>query len=324
MHTRLDEFIYHFEKDLESWFSADIACCDHCHDDFLAVWPHADSADNFYFQTKSIDADSFYSGSRLRTEFSQQEFDFYITKISCPRCGAPLGGNMWAYELPFDVPRNFESTIEEVSTLAKSTPFLLLEHEFCARVLDSIKTLFKTVAERPIDTPLFRARSLERGTLEQKLETFEVPPHKYVQEGRYNHAGNPVLYLASDKNTCQAELRGDECLIFEFILTQPIRVLDISNPFDAHEEHADLLNCLVYSALVSAKQNSNGWHRPHYVVSRFVADCARAAGFDAIKYPSTRITSTNFNLAILNPNLTLSKVAKSINFHHLAAVANRV
>ncbi len=324
MYTRLDDFTDYFERDLESWFSAEIACCDHCYDDFLALWPHAYCADNFYFQTQSIDAGTFYSGSRLQTVFSQEEFDFYITQISCPRCGTPLGGNMWAYELPFDVPRDFESTIKEVSILAKSTPFLLLEHNFCSQILTSIRSLYKTVKKLPIEAPLFRARSLAQGALEKKIENFESPPHQYVQEGRYNHAGNSVLYLGSDTATCQAELRGAECLILEFTLTQPIRVLDINNPFDAHEEHADLLNCLVYSALASAKQNSDGWHKPHYVVSRFVADCARAAGFDAIKYPSTRITTTNFNLVILNPDLTLSKFAKAIIFHHIAAVATEV
>lgn len=37
-----DELFY---RDLESWFSSDIACCDNCYDDFLENWPHAYAAD---------------------------------------------------------------------------------------------------------------------------------------------------------------------------------------------------------------------------------------------------------------------------------------
>lgn len=311
-----------FHRDLEKWFSADIACCDHCYDDFLSNWPHAYSADDCDFQTQGIDLNSFYSGSYLREHYSKAEFDHFIAQIPCPRCGTPLCWNIWPYNLPFNVPRDFESTICQVSTLARTTPFLLLEHDFCQKVLSSIRDLSNAVAPAQFDASLFRARSIAANELPQCIETFDFPPAKFVQEGRYNHAGSPVLYLASDKETCQIELRNSPCLILEFKLLPSIRILDLTDPFSAHEDHADLLNCLVYSALVSAKQSDDGWHKPHYIASRFVADCARAAGFDAIKYPSTRRVDKNFNLVLVNASITLASSTRAVAYHRMLQLAS--
>lgn len=63
-----------FMHELESWFTADIACCDNCHDDFVAEWPYAYSADGARFQCDSIDLHCFYSGSRLADSYTEEEF----------------------------------------------------------------------------------------------------------------------------------------------------------------------------------------------------------------------------------------------------------
>lgn len=314
----LDAFEEYFYHDLEKGFSADIACCDNCHADFLSMWPFADYADGHYFQTTSIDLDTFYSGSYLQDQYSKADFDRLICKLDCPRCGSPLGGNIWAYNLPFNVPEDFERTIREVGETACATPFLLLENEFCRKVLGSIRSLAAETKPQRIKTPLFRGRSEVRGPVSEELSAFDFPPSKYVQEGRYNHAGHSVLYLGSDIDTCHAELRQAPSLIVEFELLAELRTLDLIDPYPRAPgkfEDADLLNCLVYSALLSARQDDDGWHRPHYVVSRFVADCARASGLDAIRYPSTRRTECNFNLVIVNPMLSLSNVGHIIQFH---------
>lgn len=318
--TQLEIFEEFFYRDLESWFSADIACCDNCHDDFLSFWPHANQANDFDFQRQGIPLDSFYSGSRLRDHYTEDQFNTFIAQMACPRCGAPLGGNIWPYELPFNVPREFETTINEVTALASSTPFLLLEHDFCKQTIAAIRALRQAVPVRHIPTSLFRARSLEKTDLPKTLATFDFPPQQSVHEGRYNHAGSPVLYLASDIKTCQAELRGARCLVLEFALRPEIRILDLIDPLSVDEEHTDLLRCLVYSALVSAKQTNQGLHKPHYVVSRFVADCARNAGFDAIKYPSTRMEAANFNLVLVNQELTLDTHAEALSYHYCEAI----
>jgi len=73
-------------------------------------------------------------------------------------------------------------------------------------------------------------------------------------------------------------------------------------------------------SLMSAKQDSTGWHRPKYVFSRFIADCAKSAGFDAIKYPSTMAGNECFNLVILNDRFSLkngSELLRIFKYEHL-------
>ncbi|WP_366932168.1 RES domain-containing protein [Mesorhizobium sp.] len=51
---------------------------------------------------------------------------------------------------------------------------------------------------------------------------------------------------------------------------------------------------LAASALLAAPRNREGCHKRQYVFSRFVADCARAAGYEAIRYASTKnVDGTN-------------------------------
>ncbi|MNI55468.1 RES domain protein [compost metagenome] len=138
-------------------------------------------------------------------------------------------------------------------------------------------------------------------------DAFDFPPQNIVSEGRYNHAGIPVLYLASSPETCFKEMRETACHIAEIKLGRDIKLLDLTNSYDAHQEHYDLLSTLVYSALMSAKQDNTGWYKPKYVFSRFVADCALFSGFDAIKYPSTRAEDESFNIVLLNRELALKK-----------------
>jgi len=309
---RFEEFFYH---DLESWFSADIACCDKCYDDFISTWPHAYSADDCEFQRSGIPLDCFYSGSRLQESYSEIEFELLIEKLTCPRCGSNLKANIWPYNLPFDVPNDFESTINKVCAIAESTPFLLLNNDFCRDIYSAIKSISQTSDSKPLHQSLFRGRALENNKLNHNVSHFDFPPSEIVQEGRYNHSGNPALYLASDLETCVAELRGQDSLIYEFVLSKPLRILNLAEPFEAHENKADLLNSLVYSALVSAKHLGKGQYKPHYVVSRFVADCAKEAGFDAIKYPSTRRAENNYNLVILSTGVTLANDSKRVKFH---------
>jgi RES domain-containing protein len=169
---------------------------------------------------------------------------------------------------------------------------------------------------------MFRGRTEANEPIEERIKEFDFPPTHLVQEGRYNHAGHPVLYLGSDVETCQAELRNDPCLVLEFEMLEELRILDLIDPYTEDKSafaNADLLNCLVYSSLISARQEEAGWHRPHYVVSRFIADCARVSGIDAIRYPSTRRSASNFNLAVVNSELRLASSSKVVAFHRRSA-----
>jgi hypothetical protein len=292
-----------FCADIESWFSADIACCDKCYDDFLNAWPLAFNANDGKFQCQSIDLKSFHSGSkRISQHYTTEEFDVLIELISCPRCNESLSGHIWPYELPFKYEVDqlgFENSIKEIVDLSETTPFLLLSNDFAHDTFELLKKIAQSTPEKLIEQSLFRAR-VSNQIEELNFEQFSFPPKKFIQEGRYNHAGQQVLYTASDLDTCFREVREVLCYIAEFKLKKEIKILDLSVPDESHSDFESELSALVFSSLMSRELDTEGYHKPCYVFSRFIADCAKLAGFDAIKYPSTKVVKDNFNLVILS------------------------
>ena len=158
---------------------------------------------------------------------------------------------------------------------------------------------------------LYRARGLE-GLREISVGQFDFADPKYVSEGRYNHAGQPVLYLGDSIETCFHELRGVNCAVAEIALDSDLKILDLATPYDSHQNQSDLLNALAFSALLSTPQEEMGYKKAAYVFSRFVADCARSAGFDAIRYPSTRASAHAYNLVILNTDFSIGSRSRLV------------
>lgn len=293
-----------FLQELDSWFTADIACCDRCYEKFLSIWPSAYSANSAEFQCNQIQLDSFYEGSRINAFYSWEQFKRLVQDLDCPRCGQKLGYTLYPYNLPFDIPENFEENVFAISAIASETPFLLRKHEFAQTVLRTLDDLSKSTAATRMQLPLFRGRKLP-GLTAISIDQFDFPNPIFVGEGRYNHAGQPVLYLGDSNETCFHELRKSACIIAEISVESDLKILDLSDPYDSHEDQSDLLNALVFSALLGTPQEEKGYQKAAYVFSRFVADCARSVGFDAIKYPSTRSAAEAYNLAVLNTTFAI-------------------
>ncbi|MEP2532695.1 RES family NAD+ phosphorylase [Shimia sp.] len=307
----LDESVFEdvFLQELDSWFTADIACCDQCYEKFLKEWPAANSADDCEFQKNQIQLDSFYDGSRINAFYTLEQFERLARDLDCPRCSGKLGYTLYPYNFPFDIPEGFEKNVEEISTLAQDTPFLLLKNELASEVLNTLGSLAAETATSEIKSSMFRARALT-GLKNFEFEQFDFAAPEYVSEGRYNHAGKPALYLGDSKETCFHELRQSECAIAEISLEADMKVLDLVSPYDSHGADTDLLNALIFSALLSTPQDNHGYQKPAYVFSRFVADCARTFGFDAIRYPSTRVSEGSYNLVVLNRDFSIGRKSK--------------
>jgi hypothetical protein len=83
--------------------------------------------------------------------------------------------------------------------------------------------------------------------------------------------------------------------IARFAIKYPLRILDLCEP----DELDKGLAAMLFSSLMSAPSENEGWDQPQYTITRFVADCARFESVDAILYPSTRFGNGS-NLVILD------------------------
>ncbi|MEK8130897.1 RES domain-containing protein [Paenibacillus filicis] len=241
--------------------------------------------------------DSFYHGTRLCDAFTESEFYYLVQQMTCPHCGGPVTEFFSPYELKFDVPTRFETDVEEIATLAEQTPFLLLSHPFAQTVFDEIHRLSKHTPVISLPAPMFRARKCDSKHSFSSID-FMAPKRGIIAEGRYNHAGNQVYYLAEDLVTCFYEMRmpNEGIMLGRIEVSEPLKVLDL---MDEQLEENSIIQAIQWSSLLSSPAEGEGWHKSHYVFTRFVADVARSAGFDAIRYPSVRFHE-GYNYVLLD------------------------
>ena len=119
-----------------------------------------------------------------------------------------------------------------------------------------------------------------------------------------------MLYLASSAKTALLEIAtpGADIHVAQLAFRLPsLLVLDLVD-LDEDWSSFELFAAIANSALLAAPRTGSGWLRKQYVFSRFVADCARSAGFDAIRYGSTR-DSEGWNYVLLTPPPDLSVAA---------------
>ncbi|HAL23287.1 MAG TPA: hypothetical protein DCP40_11255 [Stenotrophomonas sp.] len=296
--------------EIDSSFSSSICCCDFCYDEFAARWPGIISRD-MDFQCSSLDMQFYLEHSRIREIYSHEEFSTLRNFAQCTRCGSFQSFNFWIYEHTFNNPEKIERQIAEAAMTAACTPFLLLENEFSRTVRSRISHVRSEVAETKIDTLLYRARSavdLARlGQDPKELQAFSPPPGQYVKEGRFNHAGHPMLYVATSQNTALLEIgqMGQAYTIAELSPTdRPLAMLDLEE-ISRNGEEDDVLKAVAQSVLVASPAKEDGWRKPEYAFSRFIADCAKSDGFDAIRYGSTR-EAEGSNIVFLSPPADIS------------------
>jgi RES domain-containing protein len=294
-YARVEALCLCIDDELDACFSSSVACCDGCVDGYIAAWPHAFRHDES-FQRNKVDVATFYDDSKkVRKVFSQVEFQKLLAYVACPRCFQTIGSTVYPYELPFDVPEDWEAKQQSLADRAAKTPFLLLREPFAREVFDNLSRACSSIKSGCLPVDLFRGRN--HATC-PKDEQFLPPPPGATREGRYNHAGIPVLYLATNRLTCWRECGepSSNFYVCRIRINKPMKIIDLAQS----EELEPTLQALIFSSLMSAPSSKDsGWYQPQYVLTRFVADCVRVAGVQGIMYPSVRCGKGN-NLAILD------------------------
>ena len=307
--------------ELDSDFSSSIGCCDFCYKDFRSKWPDISfRRDGAEMQSMgTLDA---VDASRLLGAWSEVEYSTLRRLVQCPRCLEYDPANIHLFEHRLHDAETMEQHITELSALGSTTPFLLLEHPLAQRVLAEVRAEAARVTATAQSRPMFRARLaldvVERWQSPADLSTYGPAPAAYTGEGRFNHAGSPMLYLANREDVAAAELGavGQECLVGRNELLTSLKILDLIDE-DGDAVDSDLFDALANSALLTAPRTGEGWIKRQYVFSRFVADCARSAGFDAIRYGSTK-EPKGVNYVILDPPADLSGFMRLEN--HTASI----
>lgn len=278
-----------FEEELDSAFTADLACCESCLSEYTKRWPGLRRA----LESEAFPLRLFYTGGGFDAFYTLDEFLEMCRQMGCPQCGAPLEGYLYPYNHRFDVPKAMEGEIDELEALATRTPFLVLRHALAQRVFDEIEKIKVTAV--PLVDAVFRARPI---TVARTADQFLAPPAPLCGEGRYNHAGRPVLYVASSPRVAFAEIGSppEGCLVAKLNLRHPQRILDLGSD----DLPSDILQAVTASSLLSAPAAGKGWEKPEYSFSRFVADCAVDADFTSLRYPSVAYGG-GFNLVVFEP-----------------------
>lgn len=308
---RLNEFTILFDHDLESWFNASTFYCDNCVDEFIQEWPGIYNWQE-EFQRNSIPLDSYFDGGYIQDSFTKDEFFELVKEMGCFNCGSEDFYNIWPFDIPFDVPDHFYHYVTEITQIAEETPFLMLSHPFAKEVYKELNNISKTTNPSKITDSLFRARVYQKGK-EYNNDDFLAANKKDIKEGRYNHAGKQVLYLADDASTCFFEMRKptNGIMLARIKINSDLKILDLlSNDLDDN----GIIQAIKHSSLLSSPSEGEGWYKPHYVFTRFVSDVASKAGFEAIRYPSVRF-SKGWNIVVLNYEKIKDKV-RIIDFKH--------
>ncbi|SRR6266404_819907 len=294
-YARVEELCLTMDADVDSWFSSSVACCNFCIDEYLVAWPNAYRHDEGLFQRNSMNFSFFYEGSkRVRDIFAKDEFQRLLPHVACPRCLRSIGATLYAYELPFSVPEAWEAKQRHLAERAVNTPFLLLREPFANEIYDNLRIACSDVKSTRLSVDLFRGR---RCGQRPNDKDFYPPSRENTREGRYNHAGIPVLYLATARLTCWRECRrpSSNFYVCRVSIDKAMKIVDLAESDDLDPG----LQALIFSSLMSAPSSDEGWYQPQYVLTRFVADCVKANGIDGIIYPSVRCGKGN-NLAILD------------------------
>ena len=181
--------------------------------------------------------------------------------------------------------QNYDWKIEEFGDFLEKYPYLGLNHEIGEKLHSTISNFPKTDIKEEI---WWRARKTMGG---KRLSMEDMYPPRFPEaEGRFNHYGQSVFYLALTAEAAMLEiLDKGECLAWvqQFSIKEISKLLDLSNHVSAEEDFPilalGLINVKLPSIVVPNKKSP--W-KPEYFIPRFIADCAKNQGFNGIIFNS--------------------------------------
>lgn len=238
--------------------------------------------------------------------------DRVARRLHCPSCGADeferdqdVGiHTSWEREVIDREDQWFtkwQPKIEEFGEYLGKYPYLGAKHSMGKRIIRSI-------AELPtcsIDDQLWWRGRRPDGARQLIVPDMLAPPLKLATaEGRFNHYGQVVLYLAATNFGALAEVldrrSGDSVAWLQQFKVKSLHpILDLTGPKWWQSDKRTLLALgLEFNMRVLAPDLESPW-KPEYFVPRFIADVAREFGLRGIKFQGPR--HFDDNLVIFEP-----------------------
>ncbi len=235
--------------------------------------------------------------------------------VYCPSCGdhhnlhdevgIKSDGELRFEDLCIQWEESLATRFEEFYSFLAKYPYLGAAHKFGAELRETVKTFPCSEIQ---NEEWFRGRRIKSG---KTLTSYDFDPpdptKQSIQEGRYNHFGQAVFYLAKNSHGAAIEVADEHdtmAWVQKFRICKIPQIMDLS----CNEKWADdaipaIAVGLSYSgALIQLVDRSQGW-KPEYFVSRYIADCAREQGFNGILVRSARHFSENLVLFSWNAEM---------------------
>jgi len=281
---------------------ADIVCCYRC--------------------CKPVNKKYFWVGKErtLMSHLKHYRIDpaYWSTVMNGLRC--PICGNVLDLDSIVEVISNYDKKVQQAINQARDPQLIqgLAEfHQFLSAypslgladpkgIGQRIRAAIQDHPRRTLKRKVwFRAMKLEKNPLLSSEEMYAPDPDKVlIPDGRYNHAGQSFLYLASEAETALREIVGwgdeKQCAMQKFRATESIQVLDLRRDDRKLDLRSNLLLvAVIYNGYLELVPGEDTSWRPEYFVPRFLADCARLEEFEAILFSS--VWDFGENLVVFPP-----------------------
>ncbi len=188
--------------------------------------------------------------------------------------------------------RKYGKSLGEFKSLIIKHPFLALESKIARDIKKEIEA-----KKLPVDTvsgDFYRCRKVKNDKVFDSKDLMFAPVG-IPKEGRFNHSGQSHLYLSKEKETAKAEIIGEVAgshlvWVQKVNIEKPIdNILDLTFDWTCMTISTNALLVALHAGghILCTKDNKDNW-RPDYLITRFIMDCAKNAGYNGIKYASAR------------------------------------
>ncbi|HEX8243176.1 MAG TPA: RES family NAD+ phosphorylase [Longimicrobium sp.] len=241
-------------------------------------------------------------------------WDGIADRLRCPNCGREGFHRYDDVGLPSSEERLFQRHLEKAlrehgveieafDEYLTKYPMLGIKHGFGRKIQRLIGS--GGIRRTTVSGTYYRVRRMKDGKVYGPGD-LGAPRLGVPGDGRYNHAGQPALYLGRTRETALRETldepAGSPEMVWlqQFELDEIPEVLDLTGSWWGLGPMTDpvIVAILATGVLDRAADRATKW-KPEHFIPRFVGDCAREAGYPGIEYTSTR--GGYVNLVLFDP-----------------------